>query len=221
MKQLYKINRIFFVLYLIFLISAGVILLIYSKTQIHLFINEYHSKAGNIFFKLFTNAGNGLVPVLLGLFLLIFSVRKALILGISAAIAGLLAQLFKNFIFPSEVRPKVYFDKIAELYFIPGVEVHSWHSFPSGHTASAFCLFFVLAGFTSKIWLKIIYFFAAILVGYSRIYLSQHFLIDVYFGSVIGLFSAIIIILLMNRSNKPWMDKSIGSILSKPYEKRD
>jgi membrane-associated phospholipid phosphatase len=209
MKQLIKHIRVFNLLYLVFLISCSAILLLFSKAQIHLFINHYHSRVADIFFMIFTQVGNGLTPVFIGILLLLFSYRKALILGISTSLAGILSQICKNFIFPSEVRPKVFFDKIAELYFVPGVEVHSSHSFPSGHTTTAFCMFFVLAIFTTKNWLKVLCFIGAVLVGYSRMYLSQHFLVDVYFGSMIGMVSAMIIFLWIGRSNRSWMDKSI------------
>jgi membrane-associated phospholipid phosphatase len=51
-------------------------------------------------------------------------------------------------------------------------------------------------------------------------YLSQHFLIDVYFGSVIGVASAVTIIYLIGRSGKLWLDKSIMVILSNTNEKK-
>lgn len=220
MKQLFKVNRYFLVLYLIVLIGAGAVLLLFEKPQIHLYINRNHSLPADYFFKIFTNFGDGLVPVFIGTVLLFFSFRKALLLGISTAFAGILAQVLKRFVFTSEVRPKVYFEKVADLYFVPGVEIHSWHSFPSGHTATAFSMFFILAMFIPQKWTKILFFSAAILIAYSRMYLSQHFLIDVYFGSLIGIISAIIISLLINRSQKKWMDMSIISIFDKRNEER-
>jgi membrane-associated phospholipid phosphatase len=209
MKQLIKHNRVFNLLYLVVLISCSVVLLLFSKAQIHLFINYFHSRVADVFFMVFTQVGNGLTPVFISILLLFFSYRKALILGISTSLAGIVSQVFKIFVFPSEVRPKVFFEKIAELYFVPGVEVHSSHSFPSGHTTTAFCMFFVLATFTPNNWLKVLCFIGAVLVGYSRMYLSQHFLVDVYVGSMIGMISAMIIFLWISRSNKSWMDKSI------------
>jgi membrane-associated phospholipid phosphatase len=38
-----------------------------------------------------------------------------------------------------------------------------------------------------------LFFFCALAVGYSRIYLSQHFLLDVFFGSLIGTIGTLIV----------------------------
>ncbi len=37
-----------------------------------------------------------------------------------------------------------------EIYFISSVDVHSWYSFPSGHSTKAFALFFTLAILTKE-----------------------------------------------------------------------
>jgi len=54
----------------------------------------------------------------------------------------------------------------------------------------------------------------AVLVGYSRIYLSQHFLFDVYFGALFGVISAFIIIFMMQKFNQEWLDKSLVKIIN-------
>ncbi|MBS1933411.1 MAG: phosphatase PAP2 family protein, partial [Bacteroidetes bacterium] len=46
----------------------------------------------------------------------------------------------------------------------------------------------------------------AVLVGYSRVYLGQHFVQDVFFGSIIGVVSALIVYITID--NKPiWLKK--------------
>ena len=71
---------------------------------------------------------------------------------------------------------------------VPGVEQVLTLSFPSGHTVTAFALTFFVAStvlsFKTGWWFCIL----AILVGFSRIYLGQHYMIDVYVGSMIGIF---------------------------------
>ena len=63
--------------------------------------------------------------------------------------------------------------------------MHSFFSFPSGHTVSAFALFAFFA-FLSKNKYGFIWLIFAVLTAFSRIYLCQHFLIDTFAGSVIG-----------------------------------
>ncbi|MGL4868462.1 MAG: phosphatase PAP2 family protein, partial [Cetobacterium sp.] len=63
----------------------------------------------------------------------------------------------------------------------------SYMSFPSGHTMVAFCSYSFLA-FKSKNNLSKIFFFSiAILVGFSRIYLSAHWMSDVLASAIIGI----------------------------------
>jgi len=73
------------------------------------------------------------------------------------------------------------------------------HSFPSGHTCAAFCLFSFLAMLLKPgyKWIGLIFFTFALLVGYSRLYLAAHFFIDAYVGSLMGAtFTAVVIALL-------------------------
>jgi membrane-associated phospholipid phosphatase len=100
------------------------------------------------------------------------------------------AQILKYFIV--EARPAFYLEKMNYPYFIDEVTLHNYHSFPSGHTASIFALAAVLAFFIKNKTYSIIFLIVAALVGYSRIYLGQHFMDDVLAGSVIGVFSSII-----------------------------
>jgi membrane-associated phospholipid phosphatase len=74
---------------------------------------------------------------------------------------------------------------------IPDIEMHLWKAFPSGHTAIGFCMFCLLALYTQNNFLKFFYFVVVFLIAYSRMYLSQHFLQDVYAGSIIGIGSAL------------------------------
>jgi membrane-associated phospholipid phosphatase len=61
-----------------------------------------------------------------------------------------------------------------------------YHSFPSGHTADAFCLAtFFTHQFRSK-WLAIPLYAGATAVGLSRIYDNQHWASDVFFGALIS-----------------------------------
>jgi membrane-associated phospholipid phosphatase len=67
------------------------------------------------------------------------------------------------------------------------------HSFPSGHTASAFALFIGMAFFTQNKYLKAVCLLLALGVGYSRVYLALHFPEDVLAGSLIGVLCALLL----------------------------
>lgn len=158
------------------------------------------------------------MPVVLALFFAIISYRKALIIASTGLLAGLLAQIFKRFVFADSPRPKAFFDGIADLHFIPGVDVFSHHSFPSGHAATVFALFFALSFLTSKKYLQFTYLALALLTGFSRIYLSQHFLIDVYFGAITGIVTAFFLIFYLDKIKAPWLESSIMQTIRRKNE---
>jgi len=80
-----------------------------------------------------------------------------------------------------------------DIHYVPGVKNWLYDSFPSGHTTVAFAFFFALALCTRHRKMSALYFVCALVLGYSRIYLSQHFLKDVFFGSVIGTVGTLVI----------------------------
>lgn len=215
MKKILRDNKIVLLVYGVFLLAGAGILLVFPKGDVHLFTNKYHSVFWDFFFRNITHLGDGLTILFLFILLLFFSFRNAFVIGLSGALGGLLAQFFKRVVFADVVRPKSYFNGVADLYFVPGVDVHTTLSLPSGHTATAFALFIALAFLSGKNSVKLLFFVAALLIGYSRIYLSQHFFVDVYLGSILGTISALFIVLLLNSSKKKWLDKSIINIFAK------
>ncbi len=180
-------NKIFLAVSLLFFIGVIILLLLYNKDTSHIGINKHHTPFLDTFFKNITYLGSGWMILVLFVFLLFISYRLALILAISNLLITIVVQLLKNIVFSGSFRPKAYFDGIYDLYFIPGVQVHSMHSFPSGHSATAFSIFFFLSLVSDKpIW-KFFTAFFAILTAFSRVYLSQHFMEDILLGSAIGL----------------------------------
>ncbi len=131
--------------------------------------------------------GDGIAVALFIFILLFVRYRYALITFISTFFITIIVHTFKHIIFSDVCRPSMYFAKCSEtLHYVEGVKLHTSHSFPSGHTASAFTIFFILALICKNNILKFTFFVITLLAAYSRVYLSQHFLIDIYFGSIIA-----------------------------------
>jgi membrane-associated phospholipid phosphatase len=136
--------------------------------------------------------GDGIFAVCLIALMFFYFKRKqsGFALLYSFLISGLAAQLIKNLV--NSPRPKLYFEAGTYLNFVDGVTLTGSSSFPSGHTATAFAIATVLVlMMKNKDW-QIFILMAALLVGYSRIYLAQHFLLDVIVGALLGTISGIV-----------------------------
>jgi membrane-associated phospholipid phosphatase len=201
-QGLLKENRAFLLPYLLFLLGGGLLITVYSKPALHLYINEHSQGLADTFFRFVTWLGDGLTVTFFALIFLLWQVRSGLLLAISGILAGILTQSLKRTMFSSMERPKKYFEDLhQQLHLVPGVENYGGHTFPSGHTASAFALYFALSILSENKLLKTAFFFLALLVGLSRVYLSQHFFNDIYAGSIIGIASVLLTWLLLSRSS--------------------
>ena len=189
-SSLNKENRWFFIGFFLFVLASFFVLVYYSKPNGFYVLNPYHSPVTDTFFIYFTYAGDGFFCVAIALLLFLFRKRfLALMVFSSYAISGIVAQVLKSFIV--EARPAVFLKDSAYQYFIEHVTLHNFHAFPSGHTASAFALAGVLSFAVKDKNYSMLFLAGAILVGYSRIYLAQHFIDDVLAGAIIGLLSAV------------------------------
>lgn len=175
-----------------------------DKLQAHLAINAWHDGFSDVFFRTITHAGDGLFMAGIGVILLFTKIRSGLMVLLTLALSGLLAQLLKKQIFFDALRPGFFFKGMDGFHQVPGVELHLQHSFPSGHATTAFALFFLLALINQNKGLQLFFLFAALIAAFSRVYLSQHFISDVLAGSVIGMFSACIIFVLLDRLSGKW-----------------
>ena len=200
MKNLQPRLTMFMSSYLIIIGLCMLLVIFYDKLLLHLLINDLNNGLCDVFFKYFTHVGDGLFAILFLFGLGFFIKLRYTILGITAfIISGIGSQLLKN-MFGSTLRPASFFNPNV-LHFVDGVKINYMNSFPSGHTATAFAFFIFLSFVDNR---KINHFFyaiAACLVAYSRIYLSQHFLIDVVYGSILGTASFFIAYKLVNKMN--------------------
>ncbi|WP_131538386.1 phosphatase PAP2 family protein [Pedobacter nototheniae] len=187
MLQQIKKHQLYFSLIAATLFIFFIISLLFSKTESFIFLNGFHCTWLNNFFSIYTFLGDGLIFLAVTLlFIFLKKKKKAATLLLGYLTSGFIAQALKRiFYFP---RPKVYFESTAfqYKYFLPGITLHGSNSFPSGHTTSAFCLATILILVFKKHKICIPCFIIAVMVGYSRIYLAQHFLQDVVLGAFLG-----------------------------------
>lgn len=191
LQSLYKNNRDFFLGLFLFVVLSVFILVTYSKSEGFYLLNPYHPPFLTYIFIYATYLGDGFFCIAVGILLFIFKQRFLSLMVLSSyAISGIIAQALKYFVI--EPRPAILLKETTYPYFIDDVTLHNLHAFPSGHTASAFALAAVLSFAAKNKNFSILFLIGALLVGYSRIYLAQHFLDDVLAGAIIGFVSAIL-----------------------------
>jgi len=179
---------------LIFIV--GIFILYLGKRESFLLINGQHNAYFDVFFKYYTLTGDGWMWAIIAVFCF-FLKRKYLIAVISGIfISTFLAQFLKRVVFPEELRPITFLAENFPVHIVEGVTMRRMNSFPSGHSAAAFTMALIMAHMINKKTWSIILPFLALLAGYSRVYLAQHFLTDVWVGMCIGILSAIFSLLI-------------------------
>ncbi|GAB3810050.1 hypothetical protein GCM10028819_53020 [Spirosoma humi] len=199
--DLFRKNRFYFLPYAFVLVVFGVLQVVYSQAQLMQWVNSRNSSLADLIFPYITYVGDGAFFIAVCLLLIaLINWRVGLMAFASFALSSLVSEFLKKVVFNGSPRPLKYFEHSTfQYHLIEGLDIHSYNSFPSGHTTTAFAMFGLLAFLDQKksrgwIWLLL-----GLLAGYSRVYLFQHFVEDVYAGSLVGILSSIVIYALMSR----------------------
>lgn len=189
-KQCLKANQLYFITVISFLFLSVMLLLIFGKAGSFILLNSYHSLWLNTIFTYYTHLGDGLFSLFIVAILVFYYKKKVTAVAFlyGFLISGIIVQVLKKI--AVSPRPKMFFEPGQYSYFIEGVTHAGNTSFPSGHTASAFALVTIAAILIKNKKTQLVLLILAIFEGYSRIYLAQHFLLDVIVGGVIGVLSA-------------------------------
>lgn len=203
--------RYLFIPYIVVLCACLVIKLLFSRSQIFFAVNGIHTDFLDSIEPYITYIGDGIVVIIISLLLALWNYRVSFLMLTSYAVTALTAQVLKfSFDMP---RPRIYFeDQLEKIHFVKGLYVLAVHSFPSGHTVTAFSAAVVITYLSkNKTW-GLLLFFVAVMVGYSRMYLSQHFFEDVTVGSMVGVFITMAWLSFIDRKkfiNSPRWDRGL------------
>ena len=128
----------------------------------------------------------------------------ALMLTVGGLLSTAVSSVLKGFF--EMPRPRIWLsarNRLDEFDTIALNHIHDgFTSFPSGHTLAAFVLATILAYLRPKY--QLLFLIGAVLVGFSRIYLVQHFLEDVLFGSILGVMLGVILDRAFSGAHKQW-----------------
>lgn len=214
-------SYIFLSLTILFLLLAGGALCFIPKGELHLLLCDHHTAAGDFFFRYYTVVGEW-VPYVIAVLLLLYRKEWGLMVVAGIVLSGLTTQVLKHIV--DAPRPLTWFAAAmpdVTLPLVDGVRMSQFYSFPSGHTTSFFALFLILCWVAGEAlenriappapaspaakrrvawWsalVQVLFFTLALLGGYSRIYLSQHFLLDVAAGALVGVLITLALLALL------------------------
>lgn len=213
-KPFTSFNPYFIVPFIVWIVLAGFAQLLFSRQQLFSLFNVYHSSIGDMLMVNITLLGEGVFSTILLLVLFGIKSFRNWWYFLSAVFTNLLPvgiiQIIKYAV--DAPRPLKYFNEAPWIHTTPEWPRLMEHSFPSGHTSAAFCLFTYLSLLLPPRyrWLGAFFFLFAISVAYSRMYLAAHFFADVYVGSIIGGIFTIGIIAIMNRLRGRFFTETIA-----------
>lgn len=205
-----KRNSIFLSLWLASVMALTIAVCLIDKGTLHLLLCDHHTAWADHVMPILSDTCNWL-PYLIAVILLIWRWRAGLFLSGSLLLSTLFAQALKHIV--QAPRPLTWFAENMPDVTLPlteGVRMNYYLSFPSGHTTTFFCLYFALCVLwtfytnntspdtgrkmhsVTTILIQIALFALAALSSYSRLYLSQHFALDVLAGMILGVLSVII-----------------------------
>ena len=186
----------------------GTTLLIIPKAELHLALCQPHTAFLDSLIPIITNLVDWL-PYLMVFLLLFYRAGWATFLASNLLLSTLIVQPIKHII--RAPRPLTWFAENmpdVSLPLVEGVKMNHWLSFPSGHTTTFFVLFFSLSiilcaeNIKGKIFLSLLCFLCATFGAYTRIYLSQHFALDIFAGILIAVFSTLILYFFLVKKTK-------------------
>jgi len=170
----------------LWVIGAALVLL-QDKLVLHLKINAHGHPFLDAISSWLTHIGDGLFILFMAIIFLFIRLKTGLILFLSFILSSGLVQLLKHTLFADMKRPYFYFENDPSFRVMEDFTYFIENSFPSGHATGCFVLFTVMAfHFHKSYLLQFVFVSAAVLVAFTRVYLSQHFMQDIIAGSIIG-----------------------------------
>ncbi len=218
-KQLFWDFRFVLLALLLVELICGYLSLQYTQVEQFRLVNGLCHERMDLFFRYYTNIGDGLFVVVVGLLLVLARYKYAILTIVSFLLSGLVAQLIKRSV--KMPRPGSVFKDDPSWYTLQDYHIHGNYSFPSGHTTSIFALMIVLYYVFPKQRNNPLFFILACLAGYSRVYLSQHWPGDVYVGALVGAITTLFVIYIFERTkwyHKNWANGSLSKPKVNPKE---
>ncbi len=164
-----------------------------GNSAFFLLVNGDLGKLADRFFEYYTYVGDGICWVICLLLFIVFKkYKEILFLVFGFVYTTIVTQSFKYIFMPYEPRPLSVITNKSLVHTVEGVDIHLISSFPSGHTTTAFTFYLFACIIFNNKWVVYLGIIPALMVGYSRVYLAQHFPRDVAGGIIAAILCSIV-----------------------------
>lgn len=159
----------------------------YSQQELSIWVNQQHTPLLDVIMLTLTYAGDGILLALAGVVFILYRKKNWWMIVLCLLLPSLVTQLLKHQVFPDHYRPIMSMQGISGLHWLQNIDINKYNSFPSGHTTAAFSLYTLIGLLIpQKKWGWVLPLVAAF-VGISRVYLLQHFWVDILACAFIGI----------------------------------
>ncbi len=179
-------SRFFMVPCVVFFLLGAAGILVFEKGEMVMALNRISNEPLDVFFLIVSTISHGSFLALVALLLAFYKFRWSVLALGNLAWAAILTNLFKKVFFQLASRPLHYFYYDDFSRFLYDAPLTYYNSFPSGHTMAAFAFCTILAVLINRKSAGLILFLAVLLAGVSRVYLLQHFFVDIWGGALLG-----------------------------------
>ncbi|MFM7719915.1 MAG: phosphatase PAP2 family protein [Sediminibacterium sp.] len=170
-----------------------------GRIPVFLFLNTDGGAFVDQFFKWTTWGAEGWVWIPYLIVLVTWFKKDVKLIVLNFLLSTLITQISKHVIWDDITRPILSGIPLNQIHTVPGQVTHAYNSFPSGHTATAFTLFLLTLYFFPTKWTFAIGFIYAMICAYSRVYLGQHFPMDLGGGMLVAVLSMQLSILIRQK----------------------
>jgi len=155
-------------------------------------VNKIANPTLDIFAIGLTQLGLGIVMAVVAVLFALWRYYYAIATAISLIFTGIFTGILKKIIFKGMPRPTGFFDPKMLHHLMPNFDYHTQNTFPSGHSMTAIAIMLLLAFAINKKGWSVVLAVLGITVAFTRVYLLQHFFLDIYVGSFLGIVCTLI-----------------------------
>ena len=181
------------------IIGLSYFLLGYDRIEMNLYFYCRRTALLDMFFKYATQLAELTVTIFFILLLFYYKNSYVVFYLLLILIVTLVVYFLKHEVF-GYIRPSLYLQGHLEITPIAGTSLLKNYSFPSGHTTFIFATMTYFSLLIKNKYIQACFFLMALSCAISRVYLFQHFYIDIYVGSILGIAISLLLFYLTKES---------------------